>query len=150
MRKYLVFVCILALLLFACGAKEQKTADPVQTEPAQTAPDIAAAVFEDISETEDGADDLDEYTGFYGNRGYDTVEIEKDGEDYTMSVSLYRLTSLDGGTVSVSDEGVVFDTVDAAGNPMTLMFCQDGETYSLRVYRSTWPLLEEGQCRGSA
>ena len=92
--------------------------------------------------------DPNDYSGYYENGSYDVVRIEKNGDGYTMSVNLYRLTSLTEGTVSASEEGVVFYTVDAAGNPMTVSFYRDGEKYALRVDQSTWPLLETGTVIG--
>ena len=89
--------------------------------------------------------DPDAWIGRYANGGYDEVILEKQGDDYKMSVSLYRLTSLDEGTVSFPGERVIFNTLDAAGNPMTLSFYQDGpDGYALRVEESTWGYLEAG------
>ena len=114
-------MCLFAMLLTACSAKK----------PASEAAAPAAV-------------DLDEYVGRYDNGSYDTVVIEKQGDGYTMSVGLYRLISLDEGTVTASPEGVVFETKDVAGNPMTLCFYRDGESFTLRVEESTWPLLKAG------
>lgn len=114
-------MCLFAMLLTACSAKK----------PASEAAAPAAV-------------DLDEYVGRYDSGSYDTVVIEKQGDGYTMSVGLYRLTSLDEGTVTASPEGVVFETKDVAGNPMTLCFYRDGESFTLRVEESTWPNLKKG------
>ena len=78
--------------------------------------------------------DPNDYSGYYENGSYDVVRIEKSEDGYTMSVDLYRLTSLMEGTVSASEEGVVFYTVDAAGSPMTVSFYRDGEKYALRGF----------------
>ena len=87
----------------------------------------------------------DALTGRYTDGGYNEVVLERRGEDYMMSVSLYRLTSLDEGTVSFLGEKVIFHTQDASGNPMTLSFYQvDADHCALRVEESTWPLLEQG------
>jgi len=86
-----------------------------------------------------------DYVGRYTNDGYDEVIIEKRGDDYTMAVTLYRLASLDEGTLSFSGEGLVFHTQDDAGNPLTLTFCrEDGDRYALRVDESSWDYLEPG------
>lgn len=138
MKKYFVWICVAALLLTACKAEKPKTAEPVKTEPP------AASALSETPAEEYASDSSDAYVGLYANGNYDTVTIEKDGDGYRMSVSLYRLTSLDEGTVSFSDEGVVFRTTDTALNPMTVVFYRDGETYSLRIEESTWPLLEQG------
>ena len=104
---------------------------PKENAPAATAPEEAPF-------------DPDEYTGFYTDDSYDTVVIWKDGDEYRMEVSIYRLTTLNEGTVSISEEGVVFQTVDAALNPMTVSFYREGDRYALRIDESTWPLLEQG------
>ena len=143
MRKYRILLYILALVLMtACGVKEQEATTPVQTEVATERP--AEEVPAEASETKDTTADLDDYIGFYTNGSYDTVEIRKEGEGYSMSIDLYRLTSLNEGTVSASEEGIVFHTIDAAGNPMTVSFYRNGETYELRIDESTWELLATG------
>lgn len=124
---------LFSLLLTACSAKGQAA----QAAPAETGAPI-------VDETAAPGLDLDAYVGWYGNGSYDTVVIEKQGDGYAMSVGLYRLTSLDEGTVSASSEGVVFETRDTAGNPMTLSFYPEGDGYALRVDASTWPLLQAG------
>lgn len=87
----------------------------------------------------------EDYIGRYTNGSYDEVVIGRQGEDYVMTVSLYRLTTLDEGTVSVSENGVVFHAIDPAGNPMTLSFYRDGaDGYALRVEESTWAYLTPG------
>ncbi len=87
----------------------------------------------------------DALTGRYADGGYNEVILEKRENDYAMSVTLYRLTSLDEGTVSFLGEKVIFHTLDASGNPMTVSFYPSGpDQYALRVEESTWPLLEQG------
>lgn len=139
MQKYFVWICTAALLLTACRAEQSKTAEPEITQPA-----AAVSASQETPAKQEAPASSDEYIGLFSNGNYDTVTIEKDGDGYRMRVSLYRLTSLDEGTVSVSDEGLVFRTTDAALNPMTVVFCRDGENYALRIEESTWPLLEQG------
>lgn len=145
MREYRILLCTLVLLLMtACGAKEQEAAVPVRTETAAEQPVATAEVPAEDLEAESSTAGPDNYVGFYTNGSYDTVEIRKEGEGYSMSVDLYRLTSLNEGTVSTSEEGLVFHTIDAAGNPMTVSFYRNGETYELRIDESTWELLAPG------
>ena len=95
--------------------------------------------------TPDGLVDLEDFVGCYETDGYDTVTIQRGEDGYTMSVGLYRLTTLDEGTVSASSEGVVFHALDPAGDPMTLSFYQEaGGWYTLRIDESTWLYLEPG------
>lgn len=87
----------------------------------------------------------DDYLGRYTNGSYDEVIIGKKDGAYTMEVTLYRLASLEEGTVSFSGEGMIFHTADGAGNPMTLSFRQDGpDQYALRIDESTWEYLKPG------
>ena len=137
-------VCLFALLS-ACGGGKREPTAPVPA-PAQTAAptDVPAPVELAIPTAETVSVDISEFIGWYADDGYDTVNIDISDEGFTMSVSLYRLTSLDEGTLSVTGEGIVFHTVDAAGEPMTVSFYQDGDAYALRIEESTWPLLEQG------
>lgn len=141
MKRFLTLLCVVALLLTTCGAALREPATPVRAEtegPAATAAPGA----------ERAPVDLEAYVGFYANETLDTVTIEKTADGYRMLVSVYRLTSLEEGTVSATAEGVVFRTVDAAGAPMTVSFYGDGDAYTLRVDESTWPLLEQGTVIG--
>lgn len=62
-----------------------------------------------------------------------------------MTVGLYRLTTLSEGTVIASNDGVVFDTFDANGEPMKVSFKKDSsESFTLKIEESTWPFLESG------
>ena len=143
MKQFFAILCVLVLLLTGCGAEKQETAAPVNTET--DAPTVAATA---APTPEEKPVDPDEYVGFYANENYDTVTVEKAGDEYRMTVELYRLTGLDEGTVSASTEGVVFHTLDTAGNPMVVSFYPDGEGFALRVEESTWPLLEQGTVVG--
>lgn len=85
------------------------------------------------------------FSGRYTNGSYDEVVIGKQEDTWTMAVTLYRLASLEEGTVSFSDGSAVFHTEDPAGNPMTLSFFPDGaDRYTLRVDESTWEYLAPG------
>ena len=147
MRTILIFLCAAMLLLTACAGDETITAEPEKEAPAETtAPEIAEDLVA-VPETpapERVPVNLDDFAGFYDDGGYDTVAIEKTDDGYTMSVVLYRLIGLNAGTVSASEDGVVFRAVDAAGNPMTVTFLKTGETYALRVDESTWDPLPPG------
>ncbi len=127
----IAIICLFMLLMTACAAGGQG---------ASSATSLLALTHGANAKS----DDIDAYVGCYANGNDDVVYIEKSRDGYTMSVALYRLTTLDEGKVSVSTEGIVFQTVDAAENPMTVTFRQVGDTYALRVEESTWPLLEQG------
>ena len=139
MKKKLAVLCLVALALTACGAKDQKTDDSKKNEnPVET------TTADADTKSKENVVDLDDYVGYYSN-GNDDVTIEKEGEAYTMSVGFYRIATLEGGNVSASEEGVVFETEDMSGEPMKFTFYQDGEnTYALRVDESTWEYIEKG------
>ena len=106
---------------------------------------VVESIAEEGSIPKTEAIDPDDYIGYYTNGSYDEVIIDRNGDDYTMTVSLYRLTYLDEGTVSFTEEGVFFNTIDASGKPMIISFSDKGDgTYSLRIEESTWLYLEPG------
>ncbi len=91
----------------------------------------------------------EDYLGRYESPDYDEVIIEKNEDSCVMSVTLYRLTSLEGGEVFFTGEGAVYSTLDASGNPITLTLFKGGEDrYALRVEESTWLYLEPGTVIG--
>ena len=150
LKQILIFLCAAALLFAACTGDPQHAADPIQTEiteetvlPAQTAGTEPADTAAPTAEAR-GPIDLDEFVGVYANDNTDFVVIEEIEGSHIMSVVLYRLIGMDGGTVSASEEGVVFRSLDPEGNPMTVTFCRDGDRYALRVDESTWEYLAPG------
>lgn len=160
MKKIVCLLFAAALLLTACGApKPAPSAPPAAEAPAQ--PELAAetpapadtpapAVTDEMpAEPEEPADSVSEdpsdMTGYYTDDGYNIVRVGRNGDEYTMEISIYRLTTLDEGDVTVTDEGLLFHTIDAAGGPMTVLFYPAGDsTYSFLIVETYWPLLEQG------
>jgi hypothetical protein len=135
-----IWTALCALLLFAaCAGGQPKTAEPITVVAEET-----AAPTEEIVVVPAEPVDLNEFVGVYANDNTDFVVIEEIENSYVMSVVLYRLIGLDGGTVSAAADGVVFRSVDPEGNPMTVTFYRDGETCALRVDESTWEYLAPG------
>ena len=93
------------------------------------------------SEAEPDDEEKQRFAGCYENDGHDTAIISAFGEEYRLSASLYRLTFLEDALGAPEGERLVFRTLDAAGNPLTLSFYQEGETFTLRVDESTWERL---------
>ena len=139
MKRILVLLCAAALLLTGCTVEPYEAAEPVETATAEE-----TVVLPEPTPEERAPIDLDDYIGFYSTDGGDLVTIERIADGYAMSVVLYRLIGLDEGTVSASAEGVVYRSVDAAGNPITLTFYRDGEAYAVRADESTWEYLAPG------
>ena len=147
MKKILVFLCAALLLFVACTGETQQTAEPIRTDAQETAAapvEDEIAIVPDPSPAEDAPVDVDGFVGVYANGNTDFVVIEEIEDSYIMSVVLYRLIGMDGGTVSASADGVVFRSVDPEENPITVTFYRDGEQYALRVDESTWEYLAPG------
>ena len=149
--KLIAIMSLFALLLTACNVKKQETAVPVPAQTAAPSPaptDVPAPVPKAVAIVAPTASaepvDLSAYVGYYANDSYDTVAIDIDDSGFMMSISLYRLASLEEGTISASPKGIVFKTIDPAGDPMTVSFYPDGDGYALRIDESTWALLEPG------
>ncbi len=158
MKKIVCLLFVAALLLTACGAPKPVPSAPPATEaPAQLAPaaetpppaDTPEITAEAPAEPEEPvaavSEDPSDMTGYYSDDGYNIVRVGRNGDEYTMEISIYRLTTLDEGDVTVTDEGLLFHTIDAAGGPMTVLFYPAGDgTYSFLIVETYWPLLEQG------
>lgn len=107
------------------------------SEQAEKSDDEAEAAKEDVV-------NLDDYVGRYV--GDDTeISIEKNDDDYTMSVTIIRLTSFNEGTVSATKKGVKFESIDPSGKPIELLFSKEkDDSFTLRVVKTTWMYLENG------
>ena len=144
MKTILLFLCAALLLFAGCTGEQRKTTDPIATAAAD------AEAPEDVVIQVVPAEDLgvplspDEYVGFYADEGGDLVSLEKTPDGYAMSVVLYGIIGRDEGTVSASEDGVVFRTADLDGNPLTLLLYSDGDGCALRVEESTWEPLPVG------
>lgn len=136
--------------------KESTENTDVEENTQVTAQENAQVIFKEATETpsqeptQDGTPkdntvvNLDDYVGTYAD-GYNDVVIEKNNDEYIMSVDFYRITSLREGTLIASENGVIVNAIDFSGNPIKLTFNkkEDG-TYSLIITDSTWDLLENG------
>ena len=133
MKKTLTILCVMVLLVTACGKAEQiNSTEGKATESA-------------------GVVNLDDYVGYYSDDADETqVTIEKNGAEYSMVISSIRLTTIDEGTVSASSEGIVFDALDAGGNPLKILFYQnDDGTYAFEIKETTWMYFENGETFGN-
>lgn len=145
-------MCLFALLLTACGAEKTVESPEASPAPAPTAAPITeptpaaepTAIVIDAPASTDAPVDMSEYIGCYANDNYDIVIIDISDEGFSMSVSLYRMATLDEGTITPTAEGIEFHTVDGAGEPVTMSFYRDGDGYALRIDESTWSMLKPG------
>ena len=145
-KTILLFLCA-AVLLTACAGNNREAAATIGTEaanPIHTEIEEEIVILPEPTSAESSPIDPDGFVGCYTNDGGDLVSIEKTPDGYAMSVVLYRLIGMDEGTVSASEDGVVFRSTDPEGNPITVVFYRDGEQYALRADESTWDLLPTG------
>ncbi len=137
MKKLLVVLCALALTATACGNKEEAVNNTGAT--------TQMAEENKTTEKAESAINLDEYIGDYVNEETGEVTINKDGDSYAMSVTIYGLANMDEGQVMPFENGVAFYTIDPNGSPMTLSFSKtDDESYTLKVESSSWADLKNG------
>ena len=165
MKKSFAIICtaIMAMSLIACGKTDNEDANEVINEASNESIDEgtgdvakASAIQEKTADAdtetskEDETLNIDDYIGYYTDWDSNEITIDKDGDDYTMEVSIYRLTLIDEGTVSATSEGIVFDALDASGDPVKFLFREDGQgKYELVVEETTWEYFEEGQVFGN-
>lgn len=158
MKTRILLISLVGVMLTSCGTATQGISQEkvVQEEALNEASaqesiqedDNSQSVEESIQEasgvTSEEKVNIDDYVGYYTD-GENDVTIEKNGDNYSMTVGLYRLTTLSEGTVIASNDGVVFDTFDASGEPMKVSFKKDSsESFTLKIEESTWSLLESG------
>ena len=67
----------------------------------------------------------------------------EDGK-YDVEIGIYRLTTLDDGIGTLTDEGLAFTATDASGAPIGGLITVKGDTATVTFTKSTWPLLENG------
>ena len=71
------------------------------------------------------------------------VSIREDGR-YDVTVGIFRLTTLDDGIGTMTDEGLSFTATDAAGNPIGGLITFYGDTATVTFTQTTWDLIEPG------
>ena len=159
MKKTLAILCIMVLLVTACGKAEQINSVEEVTSGATTAvteevkqPEPEVVQEEEIekeAENEQPTDtavvNLDDYVGYYSDGGDTEVTIKKDGAEYSMEIFIYRLTTIDEGKVTASPEGVVLDALDANGDPIKILFYKNtDDSYAFEIKETTWMYFENG------
>jgi len=143
MKKLLVVLCMLTLAVTACG-KEEASSDTLEvSEETQAVEDNSKKEAKVVDEAKNESVSLDDYVGNYTNEDGE-ITITKDGSSYSMEVILYGLADLDEGTVTASDKGIIFNTIDPSGEAMKLSFVKADDSYTLKVEESTWSNLETG------
>ena len=71
------------------------------------------------------------------------IGLNEDGQ-YTVQISIYRLTSIPDGVGRDTGDGIFFTATDAAGNPISGTVTLDGRTATLTFTDSTWEYLPNG------
>lgn len=84
--------------------------------------------------------------GEYKNAGDgSTLSIsKKENGRLKVDIGLTRLTTIDDGSGTLSDNGLIFSATDAAGNPIYGEIAIDGNTARLTFTQSTWEYLPDG------
>ncbi|MCR5770451.1 MAG: hypothetical protein K6G87_04360 [Butyrivibrio sp.] len=163
MKKSFAIICtvVMTMSLIACGKTDNEDVNEAINEDSNESIDEgtgdvakASAIQDKTADPETSKEDetlnIDDYIGYYTDWDSNEITIDKDGDDYTMEVSIYRLTLIDEGTVSATSEGIVFDALDANGDPVKFLFREDGQgKYELVVEETTWEYFEEGQVFGN-
>ena len=89
----------------------------------------------------------DVYVGEY--KDYDTnepnlkIKILEDGS-YSVQITIYRLTTLEDGVGELTEQGLEFQAIDAAGNPIGGIITREGDEAVVTFTDSTWELIENG------
>ncbi len=110
-----------------------------------TAPYIGSAIFikrEDTHLSSDAKSFIGEYTD---QKDGSTLQIRKDtNSGPSIHISLFRLTDIDNGIGTISDNTMTFTATDAAGNPIKGTITLDGDTATVVFTHSTWGYLPAG------
>ena len=77
----------------------------------------------------------------------EVILYQNDDESYGMVIILYRLTEIEGDA-AIDGDGFVLTGTDAAGQPVTLIFFPDTDSYTLEVTESTLEYLPVGEVFG--
>ncbi|MBE5910247.1 tetratricopeptide repeat protein [Pseudobutyrivibrio sp.] len=127
-------------------SKLQELTTIVNNGGSSSSSDAAASENNSATEIEEESTiNIDDYVGFYSNNEV-TVSIEKNGDDYSMSVMILRLFTWEDGKVNATDEGVEFTSTDGNGKPIKFLFTKDGnDSYTLKVEKTTWEYLSNGE-----
>ncbi len=138
-KKLLVvtFAIMMLGLMCGCGATEDEGTR-------------SRVTSEEVEATETNTDEVlvdDDYAGAYLD--YDNNEknlIIKANEDgtYEVEIGIYRLTILEDGVGTLTEEGLEFTATDASGNPIKGVIILEGEDVVVTFTDSTWEYIEDG------
>ena len=83
------------------------------------------------------------YSGTYKSDDSSELIIDKNGDNYTATISIYRLATFEDGKVTdIKDNILTISSTDPSGNPITFTFDYNSKT--LKVDKTTWELLNVG------
>ncbi len=87
----------------------------------------------------------DRYCGSYSNDDIEVNIIINDNQTYSMKIGIMRLTTIDDAMATVKDTVLEFTGTDAAGNPISGFFADNGnDTFTLSITHSTWEYVNSG------
>ena len=85
-----------------------------------------------------------DYTGTFKNDDSSSIVITKEGTDYHVEISIYKLATFDDGVVDrMKDDILYISATDPSGNKIEFTF--DYKANVLTVAKSTWELLKNGE-----
>jgi hypothetical protein len=152
-----IIVCILALglTLSACGSSAEESKEDAISGVAISADSSAAnedASKEEVATSADAGSEVqtlsgEAFVGEYVDDDGSTLEIAPSTEDetkYIVQINIIRLTTLDDGVGTMTEEGLTFTATDANGEPISGIVTLDGEKGVVTFTDSTWNYLENG------
>lgn len=127
MKKILGMIMLLTFcfVMTACGNAVDEAENSTTDNPSNVPENVLMATYKDENMNE-------------------VVLYQNDDESYGMVISLYRLAEIEGDA-TMDGDGFVLNGTDAAGQPITLNFYPDTDSYTLEVIESTWDLLPAGE-----
>lgn len=122
--------------------KSEKTEEKERTEKTEEKEELKTA-----GETSTGKETMDLYIGEYNDYDNNEPNLEiAEGENgqYIVQIGIFRLTTLDDGIGTMTDEGIEFTATDASGSPIGGVISLDGDKATVTFTDSTWEYIKNG------
>lgn len=133
--KKIIFSLFLLSFLVGCGQNQNDVLKPNNE-------NIPSPIISQDTQIDDSI-----YIGEYLDLDINepNLKIEK-GENgkYNIEISIYRLTYLDDGIGTLTEDGMEFTATDASGNPIKGIITVEDKVATVTFTDSTWELLKNG------
>lgn len=116
--------------------RTEKTEEKEKTEELKT-----------TGETSSGKESMDLYVGEYNDYDNNEPNLEiAEGENgqYIVQIGIFRLTTLEDGIGTMTEEGIEFTATDASGSPIGGVISLDGDIATVTFTDSTWEYIKNG------